>query len=127
MVGFSRLCTATRRDGSPCRGPALPSKPVCFAHDAERQEALRASRARGGRAKRLANRMDKLTPDSLRPVLSRLFTVLEELHTGEMEPQRATAMAAVASALVRAYGVGQLEARIERLEAANELRQRVAG
>lgn len=57
-------------------------------------------------------------PISLRPVLAALFAALEEVHRGDLEPGPANAMAALASAIVKVYGVGQLEERLQALEAA---------
>jgi hypothetical protein len=68
--------------------------------------------------------MGRLMPASLRPVLAVLFDALDEVHSGKLEPPQANAMAALASAIVRVYGAGQLEERLERLEQAAELRQR---
>ncbi len=107
--------------------PAQPSKNVCLFHDADRQAALTEARRAGGRAGRKATRLQRLMPATLKPMLETLMDALNETHTGTLEPQRATAMAALAGAIVKVYGQGQLEERLERLEAAAELRQRVAG
>jgi hypothetical protein len=97
---------------------AQPSKSVCLFHDADRQEALMAARQAGGRAKATSARMSRLMPASLRPVLNTLLDALGEVHSDVLEPQRANAMAALASAIVRVYGAGQLEERLVALEQA---------
>jgi hypothetical protein len=63
-------------------------------------------------------RVSKLLPVSLKPTLAALFTALDEVHTGNLEPQRATAMAALAGAIARLYTTASLEERLERIEAA---------
>jgi hypothetical protein len=41
-------CSATKRDGSPCRTPALPGKPHCAFHDESVAERRAAGRRKGG-------------------------------------------------------------------------------
>ena len=41
------VCQARRNDGQPCRAPALPARPACWAHDPAQAEAARGARARG--------------------------------------------------------------------------------
>ncbi len=45
---------------------------------------------------------------------------MEEVHVGTLDPKQATAMAALAGAVTRAYGVGVLEERITTLESRTE-------
>ena len=49
-----------------------------------------------------------------------LLTALEEVHAGPLDPKRASAMAALAGAITKAYGVGVLEERIQALESTHE-------
>ena len=83
-------------------------------------ERRRATRAAGGRNKATLRRLDRLTPASLRPVLTRLFTALDGLEDGSVEPKTATAMASVAGVIVRVYEVAELEVRLKALEASRE-------
>jgi hypothetical protein len=57
-------------------------------------------------------------PLSLRPVLELLLEGIVEVHEGQLEPQKASAMAALASASVKVFTTGQLEERLEALERA---------
>jgi len=43
------MCTATRRDGSACRAPALPGGELCWSHDPRQAEAASAARVHGAR------------------------------------------------------------------------------
>ncbi len=45
-----------------------------------------------------------------------LLAALREVHAGTLDPKRATAMAALGGAIVRAYSVGILEDRVAALE-----------
>jgi uncharacterized small protein (DUF1192 family) len=49
-----------------------------------------------------------------------LASALREVHSGELEPRQASAMAAVAGALVRVVQVGEMEERVRALEAQAE-------
>jgi hypothetical protein len=75
----------------------------------------------GGRNKRAAHRLDRLTPEGLRPVLDRLLDAMARVDEGKMDPKQATALAALAGAVCRVYEMasleGDLQAALRRLEA----------
>ena len=52
----------------------------------------------------------------LRDVFDALLQALDEVHAGELEPQRANAMASVARAAVSALTAGELEQRVRDIE-----------
>ena len=112
-------CHARRKDGSPCRAIVTLSSSYCAMHDPSRQAEVQAARARGGRGKSRIARAEKLVPASLRPTIATLFTALDEVHRGALEPKQAQAMAALAGAIARLYTTGVLEERIAVLEVAN--------
>lgn len=92
-------------------------------HDPDRRAAMAAARAKGGQNKATARRIDRLVPATLRPMIGTLLGALDEVHDGGLDPRAASAMAALAGAVTRAYSVGVLEERIASLEAAQEARQ----
>jgi hypothetical protein len=49
-------------------------------------------------------------------MLGSLLDALDEVHAGTLDPKQASAMASLAGAITRAYGVGVLEARLQALE-----------
>jgi hypothetical protein len=53
-------------------------------------------------------------------MIGSLLDALDEVHTGDLDPKRASAMAALAGAIVRAYSVGVLEDRVAALEGTTE-------
>jgi hypothetical protein len=81
----------------------------------------RAARQAGGYATGRAARAQRLVPAMLKPVLAQLMRGMEEVHRGALEPQRYSAMAAGASAIVRVFQLASLEERILTLE--RELRR----
>ncbi|MDO8674303.1 MAG: hypothetical protein Q7O66_23080 [Dehalococcoidia bacterium] len=115
-----RRCTATRKDGKPCGAFALSSG-LCYGHDPARQADREAARARGGRNSSTAARLRGAIPARLLPIYDKLELALNEVHTGALDTRRATAMAALARALVAVLQAGELEDRLRQLEANIEL------
>jgi hypothetical protein len=113
-------CQAVRRNGLPCRSRPLPGKPFCFAHDPDLAEARRAGSSRGGQNKRTEARLSRIVPASLKPTLQQLFTALDEVHDGTLDPRQASAMASLAGAIARMYETAELEQRLEALEQTND-------
>jgi len=115
-----KRCRGTRKDGTRCTAPVMGGGGYCFAHDpakvAERDEARR----KGGANSATRQRLDRLVPATLRPMIADLITAMGEVHAGTLDPKQATAMAALAGAVTRAYGVGVLEERIATLESRTE-------
>lgn len=115
---MGKLCSATRRDGSPCRGPVLGDASECWAHDPKQAERRTEARKRGGQNRATASRAQRLLPRDMRPALALLFQALEEVHRGELDPRQAGAMAAVAGAIVKIYQIAEIEPRLAALEQA---------
>ncbi len=109
-------CQALRKDGSPCHGVALPSSTFCFAHSPDHASARAEGAAKGGSHTKRSHRVAQMAPASLKPVTAHLFEALEQLHEGGLDPRIATAMSAVASAIVRCLTAGELEERVRALE-----------
>ena len=117
-----RRCSATRRDGSPCAAPpsAIGDDGRCWAHSETKREARRAARAKGGANRATAARAEKLLPAVLKPVLYTLLQTLQGAKAGTVDPRQATAVAAVARAIVVVYSAGTLEERVQELERRQE-------
>src|SRR5947207_2388581 len=112
-----RRCLATRRDGTPCRAAATHGD-YCWAHAPGLDEARQAARAKGGQGKATAARAERLVLAILRPVLDGLVEVFGEVKAGTRDPKVATALASVASAIVKVYGAGTMEERLTDIERA---------
>ncbi len=113
------LCRATRRDGQPCTMKAGEDG-YCFSHSPAVVERRRAGNAQGGWNKATSRRLERLIPSSLRPTLETLFTALDEVHEGTLDPRQASAMASLAGAIGRLYETASLEERLEAIEKAHE-------
>ena len=117
-----KRCAARRKDGQPCTAPALRGD-YCYAHDPQRAGDRAAARRKGGANSATARRVARLVPATLKPVIGVLLDALEEVHDGDLDPKRASAMAALAGSIGRLYQTGVLEERLAALEAAQEATQ----
>ena len=106
------LCTALRRDGQPCRARASLNG-LCIGH----QPAAAEARRKGGFRSSKAHRLQRMLPARLRPVAAVLERAIMQTHRGDLDPRAATALASLASALVRVLESGEIEDRLRRLEA----------
>ena len=115
-------CKATRRDGTPCRSPAESIGPdgYCWAHSPAKRDERRAARAKGGERRSNASRASAALPKDLADVRDALLRTLSGLEGGEVRPQTATAMAAVARAIVALQEAGALERATAALETSQE-------
>ncbi len=111
-----KRCAGQRKDGTPCIANVMGAGTLCFAHDPMRARERDAARKKGGTNSATRHRVDRLVPATLRPMIGSLLTALDEVYAGKLDPKQAGAMAALAGAITRAYGVGVLEDRVAALE-----------
>ena len=112
----AKRCAGTRKDGTPCAAAVMGTGDFCFAHDDTRATERDRARRRGGTNSATRYRLDRLVPATLRPMIGSLLAALDEVHAGTLDPKQASAMAALAGAITRAYQVGILEERVQALE-----------
>ncbi len=120
-------CTATRRNGEPCRAQALPERRLCWAHDPEMRQKADAARRRGGENKANAVRARKKMGADLHDISKMIEAALAGVYKGTMTPQQGQSIASLAGAWVRLHDAGEVQARIEELEARLEQRPGAAG
>ena len=109
-------CTATNKNGTPCRARPRPNRSYCWAHDDELTERRAARNRAGGKAKSHTARAAKRVPSDLRAVLEELYETLAELRAGTLPKGRAMEVAALCRAIVAVYEVGAVEAELAALE-----------
>ncbi len=114
---MSRTCESKRKDGKPCSVQALPGDKFCFAHSAGTAEKRRAAYSTGGKQRANAARAQKALPPDLRQLLTLLLEAIPLAQAGTLPPAAASAMASLAGAAVRVYGVCEVEERIRAIEA----------
>jgi hypothetical protein len=109
-------CEGIRADGQPCKAKALPGKRFCWAHDETLAEKRDKARRQGGKNRANAARLRSLVPPRLVGVYDTLETAMAEVHDGRLVPGQATAMAALARAMVAVLQAGELEERLRSIE-----------
>jgi hypothetical protein len=108
----TQRCTATRKDGTPCRGSARPDKTVCTFHDPDLAEQRAAGRKAGGKSHRAIT----LPPDTQAPPLETapdvarlLAQVIHEVRTGKVDHRIGNTIAVLASNLLKAVQTTELD------------------
>jgi hypothetical protein len=107
-------CQAQRKDGTPCQAPAVRDG-LCVGHQAGDHAAWRR---KGGAATSSAARASAALPHVLKPVRDALITALVKVNDGRYTPAQGSAMAAIASAIVRVFVASEQEQRVKDLETA---------
>ena len=109
-------CGGTNRDGSPCSARARPGRPFCPWHDPELAEQRAEWRTKGGAGRSAHNRARKALPRDLQGLQATLYTAVEDLQKGELDPRQATALATLARAICTVAEYGDLAQRLAALE-----------
>jgi hypothetical protein len=116
-----KRCAGQRKDGTPCGAAVMGAGTLCYAHDPARATERDQARRKGGTNSATRARLDRLVPATLRPMIGSLLDALDEVHAGTLDPRQASAMASLAGAITKAYGVGVLEERLTALEEAQDV------
>lgn len=121
MKDEKRPCKARTKEGTECQTPALAGSDFCFFHDPDKAEERFEARAAGGRQ----NRMKTLSADapdvkveSCQDVVRLISETINQVRKGDIDPRVANAVGYLANVLIRAVDQGEMEKRIEDLEAA---------
>ena len=110
-------CRSTRKDGAPCRAPALPDSPLCWSHDPRQAEAAREARAagasKGAKVKALKGRRRRLDNQD---ALARFITdLVHDVVEGKQDPEIARA-ALYGCSILRQLAEHGLEKRLAEVE-----------
>ena len=104
-------CAALTKSGQRCRGWPDGSG-FCPAH----RPGAREIQVLGGKSRSRQYQLESRIPSRLRPVLDMLAKAIAEVHEGTLKPSQASAIAALASALVKISEYAELEIRLTSLE-----------
>jgi hypothetical protein len=123
-------CQATKADGSPCRGSALPGKSLCLFHDPTQAGKAKAARRRGGKTRSKRAAVLPSAPDvpvkHVSDVVTLLAQTISQVRRGEIDPKVANATGYLSSVLLRALEGGELAEEMEaQAEALKALRAEV--
>ncbi len=112
---MASICTATKRDGSPCTLASNGPQGLCWAHDPKNAERRRRGQSRGGK-----NKPSKELQDLKR----RLSELADDVLAGHVDRADASVAGQLLNTVIRAVSV-ELKAKeqmelVERLEALEE-------
>jgi len=123
-----RGCGAKTRSGSPCAAVPAPGSEFCPFHDPANTAAQREARREGGR--RRSQPRAAVPPDApdvtitgVKDVCALLTDTINHVRKGTLDGRIANTVGYLASVLIRALEVGDLEARLAALEAATRSTQ----
>jgi hypothetical protein len=94
----------------------MPGKEWCWGHDPALADKRHQAYVAGGHGSSHAARAQRLLPTDRQPILTLLVAGMKEVHDGQLEPARLSAMAAAVGAITRLFGLVELEARVAALE-----------
>ena len=116
---MTSLCTATKRDGSPCTLPSNGSSGLCWAHNPANAERRRRGQSRGGKSK---------PSREIVAIRGRLSDLADDVLEGRVDRAAAAVAGQLLGTVIRAIGT-ELKVReqadlIERLEELEAMMQR---
>jgi hypothetical protein len=103
---LNSICTATKRDGSPCTLPSYGSSDLCWAHSPETAERRRRGQSRGGRSK---------PTKELVSIKQRLSDLADGVLEGAVDRSTAAVAAQVLNVYLRAVSVELKVKEVEEL------------
>ncbi len=119
---MTSICTATKRDGTPCTLPSHGISGLCWAHDPKNAERRRKGQSRGGRSK---------PSRELLSINKRLKELAEDVLEKRVDRGDAAVAGQLLNYVLRGISVGlkarEQEELVERLEALEESLERQNG
>ena len=122
---MTSVCTATKRDGSPCTLPPHGSGDLCWAHDPTNAERRRRGQSRGGRSK---------PGREVVAIRARLSDLADDVLAGRVDRADAAVAGQLLGTVIRAVSVElkvkeaeDFERRLEELEEHYERQQAAQG
>lgn len=113
-----RRCAHVHPSGKSCGGYAITGSDRCFAHSPEAAERRAAARRRGGQAGRIVVLpTSDLTVRSLGDVVGLVETTINDVRCGRIDVRVANAIGVLSNVAIKAIQQGELEQRLEALEA----------
>ncbi len=114
-------CLGTNKDSKPCSA-AVWKDHLCRWHHPELEAQRQAERVAGGKARSNRSRAKRQLADQVMTIsdLDGLLCVaLKQVASGRMEPGVGSSMATIAKTIIAVRAAGDLEQRLQALEAAN--------
>ena len=124
----SGRCKAMTKAGSPCAAPAIKGGQFCSLHaDPERAAELGRKGGMGNRHIYQNDGKEVTAPESASDVKNLLAEVMAEIRAGKMDPKLGTTLGYLGTSLLKAIETSDIEQRLSKLEATNELEHEAVG
>lgn len=123
---MAKHCTYVKKNGERCRAYARVDSLFCFWHDPATRKERGLARKKGGYHRKKPRNADQPAPEihTIADLLAVLTEAVRDAWAAEPSMARARALGYLAASGVRLVEVGELERRVEALEAkAKELTQ----
>lgn len=111
IAGDRRRCSALTKSGAYCRGQALAGRDVCAVHSVEAVEGRR----QGGQNRSNARRSLKVAPADMRQIAELISVAIRQVHDGQLEPARLSAMSSGTAALCKVLELVLLRSEVDAL------------
>jgi hypothetical protein len=129
LNSIKKPCQAKKPDGSSCQAAALPGSDFCFFHDPNRADERREANAAGGRQgkmKTLSADAPDVKVETCQDVVRLISETINQVRKGDLDPRVANAIGYLANVLIKAAEQGDLEKRVEDLEAVVKMKSRTS-
>ncbi len=124
---MSKRCSSKNRNGKSCGAWALVGADRCALHADPERAALMGSRKGHGRSVAASSQPDAESmkpPKTASDVRDSLARTMAQVHAHQIEPRTANALAYLATSLLRAIEVSDLEKRLDELEGTHRVQER---
>jgi len=121
LKAIKRPCQAKKPDGTSCQAAALSGSDFCFFHDPDQADERQAARSFGGsrnKMKTLGADAPDVKVESCQDVVRLIGETINQVRKGQIDPRVGNAIGYLANVLIKAIEQGDMEKRIETLEAA---------
>lgn len=118
LVNRQPICTHKKKNGEPCKAPALAGKTCCTFHSAEHKLAVQRGRVEGGSV-RAPSTLPADTPPLPLATAGDVLTAMAEcynlIRVGKLGVREGNALALIGGTLLRAVEARQLESELDDL------------
>lgn len=115
----TKQCDYTKEDGQQCGAWALKGKNYCFRHDSDsRALSLEASR-RGGLMNKTGIEipLEAIPVSTTKDVVALLSHTINDVRAGNLDPRIANTIGYLATALIKALEITEIEAKVKAISA----------
>ena len=111
-------CQAITKSGHPCRAHALRGKKYCLTHDPESKNQMKVYARKGGQVKKKIQ--VQLAPikfeGDVKEILDLLADTVNQVRSNQMPPRTANTIGYLASVMIKALEITQLNERLVKVE-----------